>query len=144
MTETTIHELETEREWLAAFPVMVQLRTRLDEDTYLDYLRTMTTDGYRLFAGSVDGKIATLAGVGVRVNMYYGRHVWVYELITDADHRSEGYGAELLSFVEEWGWEQNCELVALSSGLQREDAHRFYEEWIGMERASYVYKQPLQ
>jgi GNAT superfamily N-acetyltransferase len=144
MTETTIHELETEREWLAAFPVMVQLRTRLDEDTYLDYLRTMTTDGYRLFAGSVDGKIATLAGVGVRVNMYYGRHVWVYELITDADHRSEGYGAELLSFVEEWGREQNCELVALTSGLQREDAHRFYEEWIGMERASYVYKQPLQ
>ncbi|WP_231182935.1 GNAT family N-acetyltransferase [Haladaptatus sp. DYF46] len=144
MTETTIHELETEREWLDAFPVMVQLRTHLDEDTYLDYLRTMTTDGYRLFAVSVDGEIVTLAGVGVQVNMYYGRHVWVYELITDGDHRSEGYGAELLSFIEEWGREQNCELVALSSGLQREDAHRFYEDRIGMERASYVYKQPLR
>ncbi|MFC4550986.1 MULTISPECIES: GNAT family N-acetyltransferase [Halorussus] len=144
MTETDIHELTTEEEWLDAFPVMVQLRTHLNEDSYLDYLREMTDDGYRLFAVSVDGEIVSLAGVGIRVNMYYGRHAWVYELVTDADHRSEGYGFELLSFVEDWAEEENCELVALSSGLQREDAHRFYEERAEMERASYVYKRPLE
>ncbi|MFP9193799.1 GNAT family N-acetyltransferase [Natronosalvus vescus] len=104
----------------------------------------MIDDGYRLFAVSVDDEIVALAGVGIQVNMYYGRHVWVYELVTDADHRSEGHGLKLLSFVEDWAEENNCELVALSSGLQREDAHRFYEERAGMERASYVYKQPLE
>lgn len=144
MTETKVHELKTEEEWLDAFPVMVQLRTHLNEDSYLDYLREMTDGGYRLFAVSVDGEIVSLAGVGIQVNMYYGRHVWVYELVTDADHRSEGHGFELLSFVENWAEEESCELVALSSGLQREDAHRFYEERVGMERASYVYKSPLK
>lgn len=144
MTETKVHELKTEEEWLDAFPVMVQLRTHLNEDSYLDYLREMTDGGYRLFAVSVDGEIVSLAGVGIQVNMYYGRHVWVYELVTDADHRSEGHGFELLSFVENWAEEESCELVALSSGLQREDAHRFYEERVGMERASYVYKSPLE
>ena len=139
-----IRELETRSEWLDAYPVMVQLRTDLDERSYLDYLHEMTTDGYRLFAGVVDGEIVALAGVGVRVNMYYGRHLWVYELITDADHRSRGYGLELLSFVEGWAERRGCELVALSSGVQREDAHRFYEERAAMERASYVYKRPLQ
>ncbi|MFB6346002.1 MAG: GNAT family N-acetyltransferase [bacterium] len=81
----------------------------------------------------------TLAGVGIEVNMYYGRHLWVYELITDADYRSEGYGLELVSFLEEWADQKDCERVALSSGLQRKDAQRFYEEKVGMDRASYVY-----
>jgi len=78
-----IRELETRSEWLDAYPVLKQLRTDLDEGSYLDYRREMTADGYRLFAGVVDGEIVALAGVGVQVNMYYGRHLWVYELITD-------------------------------------------------------------
>jgi GNAT superfamily N-acetyltransferase len=143
MTDAQIQELETEEEWLDAFPVMSQLRTHLDVNSYLNYLREMTDDGYRLFAASVDGEIVSLVGIGIQVNMYYGRHVWVYELVTDDDYRSEGHGLELLSFVEEWAEERDCELVALSSGLQRENAHRFYEERVGMKRASYVYKQPL-
>lgn len=141
---TEIRELETEREWRGAFPVMSQLRTHLDEESYLAYLREMTTDGYRLFAALEGEEIVALAGVGVEVNMYYGRHLWVYELVTDEDHRSEGYGEQLLSFVETWAEKRGCELVALSSGLQREDAHRFYEDRAGMERASYVYKENLE
>lgn len=143
MSETTVHELTTEREWVAAFPVIAQLRTHLNEASYLDYLREMTDDGYRLFAISVDDEIVSLAGVAIRVNMYNGRHVWVYELVTDADRRSEGHGQKLLSFVEEWAGKNDCELVALSSGLQREDAHRFYEERAGMTRTSYVYTREV-
>lgn len=144
MTESKVHELTTEDEWEDAYPVMVQLRTHLDRDTYLASLRAMADDGYRLFAVSTEDGIVSLAGLVIRVNMYYGRHVWVHELVTDADHRSEGHGLELLSFVEDWAREHDCELVALSSGLQREDAHRFYEERADMDRASYVYKQPLK
>lgn len=138
-----IRELETRSEWREAYPIVKQLHTDLDEATYLDRLPEMTTDGYRLFAGVVGGEIVALAGVGIEINMYYGRHLWVYELITDVEHRSRGYGLELLSFVEEWAERKGCGLVALSSGIQREDAHRFYEDRAGMERASYVYKRPL-
>ncbi|UPM42063.1 GNAT family N-acetyltransferase [Halocatena salina] len=144
MAETDIQELVTEAEWRSAFPVMRQLRTHLDEEAYLDYVRQMTAEGYRLFARLVDGEIVALAGIEIQVNMYYGRHVWVCELVTDSDHRSSGHGLALLRFVEEWADEQGCELVALSSGVQRTDAHRFYEERADMERASYVYKQPLR
>lgn len=144
MAEMRIRELVTEDEWRSAFPVMNQLRTHLDEETYLDYLRQMTADGYRLFARVVDGDIVALAGVQIQVNMYYGYYVWVCELVTDDEHRSEGHGLALLTFVEEWAEEQGCDLVALSSGVQRTDAHRFYEDRAGMERASYVYKQPLR
>jgi hypothetical protein len=50
-----IRELTGTDEWLDVFPLMNQLREDLDEESYLDYLRMMTADGYRLFAGEEDG-----------------------------------------------------------------------------------------
>lgn len=143
MTETTIRELETDAEWREAFPVMAQLRPHLDEAAYLEYVAAMHEDGYRLFALSADDEIVSVAGVVIRLNMYDGRHLWVHDLVTDADHRSAGHGLELLTFLKDWAAQQDCERIALSSGVQREDAHRFYEERADMDRASYVYKDSL-
>ncbi len=143
MTDTTIHELETEAGWRDAFGVLGQLRPDFDEDTFVAAVTEMADDGYRLFARSVDDEIVTVAGVVERVNLYDGHHLWVHDLVTDDDHRSEGHGLALLSYLEDWAEQQGCERLCLSSGVQRKDAHRFYEERAGMERASSVYKQPL-
>ena len=143
MSDVEIHELETETEWLDAYPVMKQLRTHLDVQQYLTYLKQMTADGYRLFGLFSDGELAALAGVSISTNMYYGRHLWVFELITDADHRSNGFGKRLFQHVATWAEEAGCEKIALSSGVQREHAHRFYEDHVGMERASYVFTLEL-
>ena len=144
MTDREFRELSTEAEWREAYPVMVQLRTHLDEASFLDYVREMADDGYRLFAAVVDDEVVSVAGVTTLLNMYDGRHAYVYDLVTDADRRSEGHGLALLSFVEDWARERGYDNVVLTSGLQRTDAHRFYEERAEMERASYVYRQPLE
>lgn len=143
MTGREIVELTTEDKWQEAYPVMAQLRTDLDEGTYLELVGRMVDDGYRLFSLRDGGDTAGLAGVAILTNLYYGRHVWVYDLVTDADHRSRGIGSELLSFVERWATDRGCRIVALSSGLQREDAHRFYEEHADMDRVSYVFTKAL-
>ncbi|WP_246998868.1 GNAT family N-acetyltransferase [Halosolutus gelatinilyticus] len=143
MTEPTVRELTSRAEWIGAFPVMRQLRTHLDEAAYLDYLDRMTENGYRLFGLFSDDELVALAGVDVSVNMYYGRHLWVCELITDADHRSEGYGRRLFEHLVEWAEGMGCEKIALSSGVQREEAHRFYEERVAMDRASHVFTRNL-
>jgi GNAT superfamily N-acetyltransferase len=70
--------------------------------------------------------------------------VYVYDLITDAEHRSQGYGLELLEFVMGWGKDNDCETVTLSSGLQRTDAHRFHEERVGMDRVSYIFTRSIE
>jgi GNAT superfamily N-acetyltransferase len=142
MADTEITELETEEEWLSAFPVIEQLRPHLDESSYLKYRTQLRDDGYTLFALSIEDEIVSLAGVAVNTNMYYGQHVWVYELITDEPHRSQGYGAELLAHVEAWGRDRDCRLVALSSGVQRTDAHHFYENQ-EMDRVSHVFTREL-
>lgn len=144
MTDSSIVELETEEEWLAGLPVLKQLRTHLTEPSLLHRRTQMQADGYRLFAVTVDDEIVSLAGTIIQTNFYDGRHVYVYDLVTDVAHRSQGYGLELLDFVTEWGKDNNCETVTLSSGLHRTDAHRFYEEQAGMDRVSYVFKHPIE
>ncbi|HWO98810.1 MAG TPA: GNAT family N-acetyltransferase, partial [Bacillus sp. (in: firmicutes)] len=76
--------------------------------------------------------------------LYYGRFVWVCDLVTDSDKRSKGYGEKLLTYVHEWAKENNYESVALSSGLQRTDAHRFYEDKMKYDKVSYVFKASLK
>lgn len=97
----------------------------MDRDTYVNYLIDMREQGYKLFALYHNKEMVAVAGAGISINLYYGRHVWVYDLVTDSFHRSKGYGDQLLHHVEEWGRGNGCQKAALSSGLQREDAHRF-------------------
>lgn len=144
MGAAEIRELESVEEWRQAFPVMKQLRSHLDEDEYLKYLNQMTANGYRLFGLFSNGDLAAVAGVDIMVNMYYGRHLWVFDLVTDAAHRSKGHGTELVAYLRDWAVANGCEKIALSSGLQREDAHRFYEDSVGMNRASYVFTADLE
>jgi GNAT superfamily N-acetyltransferase len=140
---TQIRELVTEAEWLDAFPVVSQLRTHLDQAEYLEYIERMTANGYRLFGLFADGELVAVAGVDILTNMYYGRHLWVFDLVTDADHRSKGFGERLLRYLEGWAEDRGYEKIALSSGLQRDAAHRFYEERADMDRVSYVFTTDL-
>ena len=142
-TSSTIKELTTREELAAAYPVMHQLRTHLDTEAYLLHLEVMREAGYRMFA-SFDGEdIKALAGVAIRTNFYYGRFLYVYDLITDEATRSKGHGKLLLDHLEELARADGCQTIALSSGVQRIDAHRFYEDKMAYDRVSYVFKKEL-
>ena len=139
-----IKELLSKDEILEAFSVMQQLRTHLDEQTYLDLvLEAQEKDSYRMYALVNDHKIVAVVGFKPMITLYYGRFVWVCDLVTDMNDRSKGYGEQLLTYVHKWAEENKYEQVALSSGLQRKDAHRFYESRMGYDKVSYVFKKPL-
>lgn len=141
----SIRELRSQEEILEAFPLMKQLRSHLDEETYLDLvLDAKDKDRYKLFALINGGEIVALTGFKPMITLYYGRFVWVCDLVTDSKKRSKGYGEKLLTYVHEWAKSNNYESVALSSGLQRTDAHRFYEEKMDYSKVSYVFKSTLQ
>lgn len=142
---TTIKQLQSQNEIIEAYPVMKQLRKHLDESTYLDLvLEAQEKDMYKMFALLEDNEIVAVTGFKPMITLYYGRFVWVCDLVTDANKRSKGYGEKLLTFVHEWAKENNYESVALSSGLQRTDAHRFYEDRMDYDKVSYVFKASLK
>jgi GNAT superfamily N-acetyltransferase len=141
---TEVRELTTDDEFDAAFPVMNELRTHfIALGEYRAALADMRPDGYRLFAAMDGDMIVALAGIAIRTNFYYGKFLYVYDLITSASERSKGHGKLLLDHLEELARAENCQTIALSSGVQRKDAHRFYEDKMGYERPSYVFKKGL-
>ncbi|AKG73909.1 GNAT family N-acetyltransferase [Salinicoccus halodurans] len=145
MNTTTIKELHTEDEIQDAFPIMQQLRSHLDQETYLDLvLEAKEKDSYKMFALIHEAEIVAVTGFKPMITLYYGRFVWVCDLVTDTNKRSKGYGEKLLGFVHDWAAEKGYESVALSSGLQRTEAHRFYENKMDYDKASYVFKNNLK
>jgi len=138
-----IKELTNKEELSEAFPVMKQLRTDLTDETYFELLSQMKKEGYQLFALYDEEKIVSLAGLSWRTNFYNKKHIYIHDLITDASGRSRGYGESLLSYIHNWGKENGAEFVALESGIQRKDAHRFYEQKLNYDKWCYSFRKTL-
>lgn len=144
MNQLTIIELKASGEIEAAFPVMVQLRPHLDKETYVELVtEAQQKDRYKLFALYDADIIVAVIGFKPMTTLYYGRFVWVCDLVTEKSHRSKGYGEKLLSYVHDWTKRNSYGSVALSSGIQRVDAHRFYQGKMNYDKVSYVFKKEL-
>lgn len=112
----------------ATWPVMAQLRPHLDRETYLTMVdRMRRTDGFRLAAAYNDGRIGAVAGFRVLEMLYCGRILSVDDLVTDQDSRSSGLGKAMLDWLTDEARRLGCGQIHLDSGVQRLDAHRFYE-----------------
>lgn len=138
-----IKQLTTQQEWMEAYYVLVQLRTELTVEKYLQLLKEMTQDGYLLFALYENTNIVAVAGLSWRVNFYSERHIFVYDLVTDEKYRSLGYGEILLHYLHKWGKENGAHHIALESGIQRTSAHRFYEDRLGYEKWYFYFRKAL-
>jgi GNAT superfamily N-acetyltransferase len=137
---TLIKELDNEQGWKEAYPVMKQLRTHLDESSYLQLVREAAQkENYKMVALYENEKIVAVTGFMPKITLYNGRSIWVCDLVTDVNNRSKGYGETLLNYVHSWSKENGYGLVSLSSGLQRVDAHRFYENKMAYDKVSYVF-----
>ncbi|MFC4022249.1 GNAT family N-acetyltransferase [Oceanobacillus longus] len=144
MKTLKVKELQSQSEIREAFPIIRQLRTHLDEDTYLELvIDAQKNDSYKMFALYDNKKMVAVTGFKPMITLYYGRFVWVCDLVTDHQLRSKGYGEKLLTFVHKWAREKKYESVALSSGLQRTDAHHFYEDRMDYDKVSYVFKTSI-
>jgi GNAT superfamily N-acetyltransferase len=122
-----IEEMTTDRQVLATREVMRQLRPHIAPDDYLTIVkRMMETDGYHLAAVHDDGIVRAVAGYRYMEMLYCGRILYVDDLSTDENARSEGHGKTLLEWLQAEARKQGCAQLHLDSGVQRESAHRFY------------------
>jgi len=138
-----IVELRSEAELGEAFPVIRELHHQLDERTYVNLLAEMIPNGYRLFAIRDSGEVVAALGMQVLTNLYYERHVYVYDLVTTARTRTKGHGEALVKHVEELARREGCKYIALGCWREREGALRFYER-LGFERPGYSMRKALR
>jgi len=139
----TIKELALS-ELAQAYPVISQLRTHLSLTEYLALASEMKANAYQVLCLFEESQIVAYAGFARGANLYYGRHVWVYDLVTDQAKRGKGYGKLLLSCVEGLAKDNDLECIALSSRFVMKDAHQFYENAMQYDKIGYVFKKDLQ
>jgi GNAT superfamily N-acetyltransferase len=122
-----VRTLTTDEEILAARSVMRQLRPQIPEAAYLDTVRRMMkTDGYLQAAVFEGDTVVAVAGYRFMEVLFSGKTLYVDDLNTDETRRSRGHGKMLMDWLKREAKERGCGQLQLDSGVQREQAHRFY------------------
>jgi GNAT superfamily N-acetyltransferase len=123
----SIRIARNDSEIAACFPVMRELRPHLTESEFIFHIRNLQNSGYQLAFLEQENTIFAVAGLRFIENLANGRFLYVDDLVTAGTHRSQGFGARLLSWLKEYSATNNCAQMHLDCGIQRKDAHRFYE-----------------
>lgn len=134
--------VQTEAEIEACYPVMHELRPHLSKEEFVSRVLEQRRQGYELAYVEEDGQPVALAGYRVGQNLAWGKFLYVDDLVTASAHRSRGHGATLLRWLREQAAARGCDQLHLDSGVQRLDAHRFYQRE-GMQISSYHFKMVL-
>jgi GNAT superfamily N-acetyltransferase len=124
------------------FPVILQLRPHLELNTFIEQVAVQAMAGYQIASLTADDHVVAVAGFRITHSLAWGRFLYVDDLVTDIDQRSKGYGKQLLHWLIDYAKQNECIELHLDSGLQRIDAHRFYERE-GMIKTGYHYSLAL-
>ena len=85
----TITIAETDEEIAACFDTMSQLRQHLDQAKFVETVRELESDGFRLAYIEDNNQIVCVAGYRVYSNLCLGKHLYVDDLVTSEDSRSK-------------------------------------------------------
>jgi GNAT superfamily N-acetyltransferase len=115
---------------------MKELRPDIAEEKFVQKVRELHKFGYQLVYLEVSGKPVAVAGFRISESLAWKRYLYVDDLVTLSNERSKGYGSILLKWLTDLAAREGCEQFHLDSGVQRKDAHRFYERE-GLQLPSY-------
>ena len=133
---------ETDEEIEKCFDVMHELRPHLVKDEFVEAVRKMQKEGFKLAFLEVGNKIVAVTGYRIYTNLHLGKHCYVDDLVTASEHRSKGYGDQLLAWVRDQAKQAGCSVLHLDSATYRTRAHKFYFER-GFTIASFHFTEEL-
>jgi ribosomal protein S18 acetylase RimI-like enzyme len=132
-----IRELDL-KELYTAYDVLKQLRIDLSYEEFEDLIYEMRDIQYKMIGIFNKDKLITYAGVNIQTNLYHRRHLFIFDLVTDEKYRGKEYGKMMLEYLHDYAKMGMCENIVLSSGLEKVQAHNFYENH-GFSKKSFVY-----
>jgi len=117
-----------------------QLRPHLKD--YVGRMKEVLAAGAEMAVALVDGKVAGVTVFRVLEKTHSGRDLYCDDLVTDEAKRSNGVGHALMQYMEGICRERKCDMFALDSGAQRQQAHKFYFRE-GMTITSFHFNKPI-
>lgn len=137
-----IISIKKDDEIQACFSVVSQLRPHIKEKEFLNIICHQIENGYQIAAVVSEDCVVAVAGYHFRENLAWGKYLYVEDLVSEQKQRSTGLGHMLLNWLHGEARKNKCDQLHLDSGVQRKDAHRFYERE-GMVFASHHYLSQL-
>ncbi|HEV7656951.1 MAG TPA: GNAT family N-acetyltransferase [Mycobacteriales bacterium] len=107
-------------------PVLVELRPQLTAASFTAVYAEGHPQGLRYLVAYDGDRCVGVAGWRVLALTFATRKLYVDDLVTTSDGRSQGVGHALLAELETRARAAGCTVIDLDSGVQRHDAHRFY------------------
>jgi GNAT superfamily N-acetyltransferase len=117
----------SDEEISACFPVLRELRPYLEQDQFLTRVHSLQATGYQLVQVIDTAGVIAVAGFRILESFAWGRFLYIDDLVTQPQYRSQGVGTKLLYWLIDHASQLGCQELHLDSGLQRLDAHRFYQ-----------------
>jgi GNAT superfamily N-acetyltransferase len=108
----------------AAERVHRQLRPNLGD--YVARMKQVLAAGAQMAVALEGEEVRGLTVFRVLEKTLSGRELYCDDLVTDEAKRSTGVGHMLVEYMERIGRERRCDMLALDSGTQRQQAHKFY------------------
>jgi len=135
-------DIKNATELHSAFLLMQDLRPELTFAQFKSLVcdQSETQAHYRLLGASDPdtGKLLALAGIRTLLDFVHGEHWYIDDLVTHADHRSQGVGASFLKWIETEAARAGIRCLRLSTGASHEPGKRFYErEGWGLRAVTY-------
>lgn len=122
---------------------MAHLRPHLSLSDFKTMASRMAkTEGYRLITADLEGRVVGVAGFRRFEMLYCGKILSIDDLVVDEAKRSAGVGSALLVWLTAEALRVGCAQIHLDSGLQRLEAHRFYDRE-GFTRTAYQFAHPV-
>lgn len=86
-------------------------------------------DDVKTFVVEDGGKVVAMADVFILPVMRRGaNHAHVEDFVVSQNLRGKGIGTKLMEYIKDYCWKNNIKIIKLASGLEIEDAHKFYEK----------------
>jgi GNAT superfamily N-acetyltransferase len=92
-------------------------------------------DGYEIVAIEEANQILAVMGYRVLSDFVRGKHIYVDDLVTSEQCRSQGLGAVLLKYAEGVATELGCSTLRLCAVLENERGLQFYDKQGWTKRA---------
>lgn len=125
------------------FPLLQQLYPYLTEYSFESLITPMVSQGYNLIGLFDEEVLVAVAGYAICYNLYDGKHLYLYDLVVDANIRSRGYGEKMIEALTTIAQQQTCTRIVLCSKFERIDAIRFYTEKMNFEKLKFVIQKTL-
>ena len=118
-----------------------QLRTDLPAE-YADQIAKILAGGAELAILHEDTVPRALVMFRCYLNTFDGYRFYIDDLVADSASPTGGHGKAMFEWCEAQARSRGCAYMALSSGVQRERAHRFYFRQ-GMSISTFGFRKKL-